>query len=58
MMETLENLIEEGLVGKTFSADGKSFTIQKADNFEYVDPIDASISKKQVSFLAGSALEG
>merc|ERR1739844_848991 len=36
-------------IGKTFtsSTNGKTFTVSKADDFEYVDPIDHSVTKKQ-----------
>ena len=35
-------------IGKTYtSASGKSFTVSKADNFAYTDPIDNSVSKNQ-----------
>merc|ERR1712113_711547 len=35
-------------IGKTFtSSSGKTFTVSKADNFEYVDPIDKSVTKNQ-----------
>ena len=35
-------------IGKTYtSKSGKSFTVSKADNFEYTDPIDKSVTKNQ-----------
>ena len=42
---------DQSLVGKEFTEGNKTFTVAKNDNFEYVDPIDGSVSKKQV--LAG-----
>lgn len=49
MMENLEKLTQDpATVGKTLSCEGKSYTIAKTDNFEYTDPIDKSVSKKQV----------
>ena len=46
-------------VGKVFTASsgGKTFEVSKADNFEYVDPIDKSVTKNQgirVFFTDGS----
>jgi len=35
-------------VGKEFTGAGKSFKVAKAEDFEYVDPIDKSVAKKQV----------
>lgn len=53
MMETLEQkFAQSGFVGQVFQKDGKTFQLIKADNFEYTDPIDKSVSKKQVWFLA------
>ena len=50
MMENLEVLLNDGsLIGKTFTQGKKDYVVAKADNFEYTDPIDGSISKKQVS---------
>jgi len=36
-------------VGKTYTDDasGKSYTVKVADNFEYKDPVDHSVSKNQ-----------
>ena len=49
VMENVEKLTQDpSTIGKVFSYGGKSYTVDKADNFEYVDPIDKSISKKQV----------
>ena len=49
MMERLEGMLGDGsLTGKTFSSGDKHYTVAKADNFEYTDPIDGSVSKKQV----------
>jgi len=38
-------------IGKEFTAAGKSFKVAKAEDFEYVDPIDKSVAKKQVEML-------
>lgn len=48
MMENLEVMLKDGsLIGKTFSQGDKQYVVAKADNFEYTDPIDGSISKNQ-----------
>ncbi len=42
-------------IGKEFvAAGGKVYKVSKADNFEYVDPIDQSVAKNQVSILLNS----
>uniref|UniRef100_A0A6P7GAJ6 phosphoglucomutase (alpha-D-glucose-1,6-bisphosphate-dependent) n=1 Tax=Diabrotica virgifera virgifera TaxID=50390 RepID=A0A6P7GAJ6_DIAVI len=60
MMKHLENLIAtNALVGKAFTAGGKSYKVSKADNFSYVDPIDNSVTKNQgirILFDDGSRL--
>ncbi|MFH4983474.1 hypothetical protein AB6A40_010183 [Gnathostoma spinigerum] len=54
------NYIEAHLVafvGQKLTANNVTFTITKADNFEYHDPIDGSVSKKQglrIFFEGGS----
>lgn len=54
MMKALESSIDDGsLINKTIG----SFTIDKADNFSYTDPIDKSVSKNQglrIIFKCGS----
>ena len=37
--------------GKEFTAAGKTFKAAKSEDFEYVDPVDKSVAKKQVDFL-------
>ena len=48
------------ILGKIFtSSSGKSFTVSKADNFEYTDPIDKSVTKNQgirIFFQDGSRI--
>ncbi|CAG9862619.1 unnamed protein product [Phyllotreta striolata] len=60
MMKHLENFIAtDGLIGKSFSSNGKSYKVAKMDNFSYVDPIDHSVTKNQgvrVLFDDGSRL--
>lgn len=49
MMATLEKTITDGgFVGKQLSAGGKTYTVKLGDNFSYNDPIDKSVSTKQV----------
>lgn len=49
MMEDLEKTINQpDFIGKTFKSGDKEYTIKCADNYEYWDPIDKSITKKQV----------
>lgn len=49
MMKDLEALMfDRSFVGKQFSANDKVYTVEKADNFEYNDPVDGSVSKNQV----------
>lgn len=50
MMDHLENLISSGnVVGKEFSSGDKVYVVKVADNFSYVDPIDKSVAKNQVT---------
>ncbi|XP_060533837.1 phosphoglucomutase [Cylas formicarius] len=60
MMKQLEGLIASGtLVGKSYSAGNKTYKVEKADNFSYVDPIDNSVAKNQgirILFEDGSRL--
>lgn len=52
MMAHLEALIADNakdLVGKNYTSENKTYTIKTADNFSYVDPIDKSTAKNQVS---------
>lgn len=41
-------MLDRSFVGKQFSASDKVYTVEKADNFEYSDPVDGSISRNQV----------
>lgn len=40
---------DQSNIGKVFTSGDKSYTLAKADNFSYTDPVDHSISKNQVS---------
>ncbi len=51
MMKDLETKITaSGFVGQKFENGDKTFVVETADNFQYVDPIDKSVSKNQVCF--------
>jgi len=41
-------IVDKSNKGKEFTAAGKTFKVAKAEDFEYVDPIDKSVAKKQV----------
>ncbi|KAI5701311.1 hypothetical protein M8J75_008251 [Diaphorina citri] len=60
MMDELEKKVSAPeFKGVTLSAEGRSFTVEAGDNFEYTDPIDGSVAKKQgvrVLFTDGSRL--
>lgn len=60
LMTHLENLIaSKDFVGKSYTSGGKTYTVSKADNFSYVDPIDNSVAKNQgirILFEDGSRL--
>lgn len=48
MIARLREMIAGGkLPGTTFEEHGESFTVASADDFEYTDPIDKSVSSKQ-----------
>ncbi|XP_038268324.1 phosphoglucomutase-1 isoform X3 [Dermochelys coriacea] len=48
MMKDLETMMfDRSFVGKQLSAGDKVYTVEKADNFEYSDPVDGSISRNQ-----------
>ncbi|PKU28025.1 phosphoglucomutase- hypothetical protein [Limosa lapponica baueri] len=49
MMKDLETVMfDRSFVGKQLSCGDKVYTVEKADNFEYNDPVDGSVSKNQV----------
>ena len=59
-MTELQGFVDDpSNIGKVYTASpsGKTFQVSKADNFEYVDPIDKSVTKNQgirVFFTDGS----
>jgi phosphoglucomutase len=55
MIELLRTQLGSGLDGKVF----KGYEVVKSDDFEYIDPIDHSVSKKQgirIIFKDGSRI--
>ncbi len=49
MMTNIETMMQDpGFVGRSFPSGDRSFKVAVADNFEYTDPIDGSVSVKQV----------
>lgn len=50
MMAVMEKTITDTtFVGKEYSSGGKTYKVRVADNFSYTDPVDKSVSTKQVS---------
>ncbi|KFP82265.1 Phosphoglucomutase-1, partial [Apaloderma vittatum] len=48
MMKDLEAVMfDRSFVGKQLSCGEKVYTVEKADNFEYNDPVDGSVSRNQ-----------
>ncbi|NXL17246.1 PGM1 protein, partial [Setophaga kirtlandii] len=48
MMKDLEAVMfDRAFVGKQLSSGDKVYTVEKADNFEYNDPVDGSVSRNQ-----------
>jgi phosphoglucomutase len=60
MMENLRKCSEsQELVGKSFTAAGKTFKVSMNDDFTYTDPVDSSVANKQgirITFEDGSRL--
>lgn len=59
MMDKLEKTITDAtFAGKEFSFGGKTYKVKVADNFSYTDPVDKSVSTKQVrhSFITQSEI--
>lgn len=48
MRDLQQKITQPSFVGETFVEEGRKFVVEKADNYEYVDPIDRSVSKNQV----------
>ncbi|XP_056388831.1 phosphoglucomutase-1 [Hyla sarda] len=60
MMKDLEAIMfDRSFIGQKFSVGDKVYTVDKADNFEYSDPVDGSISRNQglrIIFTDGSRI--
>lgn len=60
MISMLQDYVKDGsLKGKSFTEEGKSYTIDKVDDFEYKDPIDGSVTTNQgirIIFTDGSRI--
>ncbi|KAM3866451.1 phosphoglucomutase-1-like [Diretmus argenteus] len=60
MMEDLELLmVDKSFVGQRFAVGDKIYQVEKADNFEYTDPVDSTISRNQglrIIFSDGSRI--
>ncbi|XP_072047752.1 phosphoglucomutase-1-like [Amphiura filiformis] len=63
MMANLREMVSESnaanFINKEYSNSGKAYQVGKADDFEYTDPIDGSVSKKQgvrIIFKDGSRI--
>lgn len=49
MMEDLGSVIcEKSFIKQRFAVEDKIFQVEKADSFEYTDPVDSSITRHQV----------
>ena len=46
MMTYMEQLLP-AFVGQKLTANNVTYVVAKADNFEYTDPVDGSVAKKQ-----------
>ncbi|XP_059426989.1 phosphoglucomutase-1-like [Carassius carassius] len=52
-------MFDKAFVGQKFSSGDKTYEVEKADNFEYTDPVDGSVSKGQglrIIFTDGSRI--
>lgn len=58
MMANLNAYVaDQSNIGKVFTSGDKSYTLAKADNFSYTDPVDHSISKNQVRKKRGFSVQ-
>ncbi|TSL22084.1 Phosphoglucomutase-1 [Bagarius yarrelli] len=52
-------MFDKAFVGQKFSSGDKTYEVEKADNFEYTDPVDSTVSKGQglrIIFTDGSRI--
>lgn len=58
MMDKLEKTITDpSFAGKDYSFGGKTYKVKVADNFSYTDPVDKSVSTKQVRCVLSYSFE-
>ena len=58
MMKALESkIVDSAFAGTKFVKNGTEYVVAHSDNFEYVDPIDQSVSKNQVRYLTAEKSE-
>lgn len=51
LMRDLEAVItDKSFTTQKFAVGNNVYIVEKADNFEYIDPVDGSVSRKQVRF--------
>lgn len=49
-MRDLEALvIDKSFIGQQFAVGSQIYSVAKTDSFEYVDPVDGTVTRKQVS---------
>lgn len=49
-MRDLEAMItDKAFTSQKFAVGNNVFSVEKTDNFEYIDPVDGSVSRNQVS---------
>ncbi|KAK3556764.1 hypothetical protein QTP70_016687 [Hemibagrus guttatus] len=54
-----QTMFDKAFVGQKFSSEDKTYEVEKADNFDYTDPVDGSVSKGQglrIIFTDGSRI--
>ncbi|TRY58682.1 hypothetical protein DNTS_028453, partial [Danionella cerebrum] len=57
LMRDLEAVItDKAFTTQKFSVGNNVYSVEKADNFEYIDPVDGSVSRKQINFSDSSRL--
>lgn len=50
-MRDLEAVItDKAFTNQKFAVGNNVYSVEKTDNFEYIDPVDGSVSRNQVSF--------
>lgn len=50
-------IVQANFPGTKYEKEGKVFIVEKADNFQYVDPIDNSVAKNQVLYRNDSFIQ-